>query len=240
MEAGSRWWAAVPLLVTTLAAGPAAAQEDPAEAYGTTSQSITTLPGVSFLPDASGGFYQDFGVGRASNGTGVLKTGLTLPTGVVVEKVSLLACDFSNTHSPTATILRCPMTFTGCLTVMATVSTGAPSDTPGCGRYQVTPTPFTIDNNANMYWIEVANTNGFNASLYAVQLHWRRQLSAAPASATFGDVPTGHPFFRFVEALAASGITGGCGNGQFCPDTPLTRGQMAVFLATALGLHFPN
>jgi S-layer homology domain len=65
------------------------------------------------------------------------------------------------------------------------------------------------------------------------------QVSPAPGAATFGDVPTGHPFFQFVEALAASGITAGCGNGNFCPDAPLTRGQMAVFLSKALGLHWP-
>jgi hypothetical protein len=69
---------------------------------------------------------------------------------------------------------------------------------------------------------------------------WRRTITPTPATVTFNDVPVGHPFLRFVEAMAASGITGGCGNGNFCPDTPLTRGQMAVFLSTALGLHWPN
>jgi hypothetical protein len=68
---------------------------------------------------------------------------------------------------------------------------------------------------------------------------WVRQVSPPPAAPTFADVPTGHPFFQFVEALAKSGITGGCGGGNFCPDAPLTRGQMAVFLAKALGLQWP-
>jgi hypothetical protein len=71
-------------------------------------------------------------------------------------------------------------------------------------------------------------------------VRYKLQVSPAPASATFADVPTSHPFFQFVEALAASGITAGCGGGNFCPDAPITRGQMAVFLAAALGLHFPN
>jgi hypothetical protein len=53
-------------------------------------------------------------------------------------------------------------------------------------------------------------------------------------------VPTNHPFFQFIEALAASRITSGCGGGNFCPDAPVTRGQMAVFLARALGLNFQN
>jgi hypothetical protein len=72
-----------------------------------------------------------------------------------------------------------------------------------------------------------------------VRPYWRRQVSAAPLVATFpNDVPTTHPFFRFIEALAASGITAGCAAGSYCPDNPVTRGEMAVFLAAALGLHF--
>jgi hypothetical protein len=75
-----------------------------------------------------------------------------------------------------------------------------------------------------------------------VRITWHRQVSAPPAAATFGDVPTDHIFFDFIEALAASGITGGCNSDppQYCPDAPLTRGQMAVFLSKALGLHWPN
>ena len=72
-----------------------------------------------------------------------------------------------------------------------------------------------------------------------VKIIWRRQVSPPPATPSFGDVPTDHPFFQFVEALAASGITGGCGSGNFCPEKPLTRAQMAAFLAKALGLHWP-
>jgi hypothetical protein len=77
-------------------------------------------------------------------------------------------------------------------------------------------------------------------SFGGVQITWERQVSAPPATPTFGDVPASHPFSQFVEALAASGITGGCGGGNFCPDNALTRGQMAVFLAKALGLHWAD
>ncbi len=72
------------------------------------------------------------------------------------------------------------------------------------------------------------------------RITWHRTISPAPATATFNDVPVGHPVLQFVEALAESGITGGCGNGNYCPDAPLTRGQMAVFLSVALGLHWPQ
>jgi hypothetical protein len=79
-----------------------------------------------------------------------------------------------------------------------------------------------------------------DTSLRGCNVVWRRTVSPAPAVATYPvDVPTTHPYFRFVEALAAAGITGGCAAGSYCPDQPVTRGQMAVFLAAALGLHFP-
>jgi len=71
-----------------------------------------------------------------------------------------------------------------------------------------------------------------------VRVFWRRQVSPPPATATFGDVPTTHPFYAYVEALVSAGITAGCGNGNFCPDAPLTRKQMAAFLTAALGLHW--
>jgi hypothetical protein len=69
---------------------------------------------------------------------------------------------------------------------------------------------------------------------------YTRQVSPAPAQATFGDVPSSDFGFQYVEALAASGITGGCGGGDYCPDDPVTRRQMAIFLAKALGLHWPD
>ena len=46
----------------------------------------------------------------------------------------------------------------------------------------------------------------------------------------FGDVPCPGPFADWIEALAAEGVTGGCGGGDFCPDADVTRSQMAVFL----------
>jgi len=36
--------------------------------------------------------------------------------------------------------------------------------------------------------------------------------------------------------LANEGISAGCGNGNFCPEVPVTRAQMAVFLVKAFSL----
>jgi hypothetical protein len=48
----------------------------------------------------------------------------------------------------------------------------------------------------------------------------------------------GSVFEADIEALAAAGVTRGCNpphNTRFCPEQPVTRGQMAAFLARALG-----
>jgi hypothetical protein len=86
--------------------------------------------------------------------------------------------------------------------------------------------------------VEMTETGEGRLALGGVGVGWRRQVSPAPDAATFPDVPTGHPFFQFVEALAASGITAGYGNGNYGVNDPITRGQMAVFLSKALGLHW--
>jgi len=53
---------------------------------------------------------------------------------------------------------------------------------------------------------------------------------------TFSDVPCSSGFARWIEELVRRGITAGCGGGQYCPATPVTRGQMAVFLTVTFGL----
>lgn len=72
-----------------------------------------------------------------------------------------------------------------------------------------------------------------------VDIWWRRQISPAPATATFADVPTNAQFFAEIEAMAASGVTQGCTATAFCPDANVTRRQMAAFFARALGLYWP-
>ena len=54
--------------------------------------------------------------------------------------------------------------------------------------------------------------------------------SCLTQASTFIDVPPSHPFFQYVETLAANGVTRGCGGAYFCPDASVTRAQMAVFL----------
>jgi hypothetical protein len=54
--------------------------------------------------------------------------------------------------------------------------------------------------------------------------------------ASFTDT-TGSVFAADIAWLSATGISRGCTADRFCPDDPVTRGQMAAFLARAFGLE---
>jgi serine protease len=53
---------------------------------------------------------------------------------------------------------------------------------------------------------------------------------AVEGSTGFGDVDPTYWAAAWIKQLAADGITTGCGNSNYCPESPVTRAQMAVFL----------
>jgi photosystem II stability/assembly factor-like uncharacterized protein len=66
------------------------------------------------------------------------------------------------------------------------------------------------------------------------------QLEALPRAFVFDydDVPPDADYHDDVVKLTLAGAAVGCGNGQFCPDVPITRAQMAVLLERTL--HGPD
>lgn len=163
-----------------------------------------------------------------------------LPQGASVELIEAEGCDNSPTGNINGSFVTAASPAGGGFPI-AGFNTGNP-ETPGCAIFQVPVSPpVTIDNKNNVYYFGVEN-EPFDGSTYfqALRVYYRLQVSPAPPTATFGDVPVSDPGFQFIEAFAAAGITAGCGNNNFCPDDPPTRRQMAIFFAKALGLHWPN
>jgi hypothetical protein len=176
---------------------------------------------------------------------------VSMPTGAVLSGFRWWAND-SNAAEDLAVFLfeSCQPAFAaGAITL--TVLGAADPATNGAGGNQsdfVSIPAYTIDNRTCTYFARVrfgpfpsATPTGATLSFQKVRAQWQRQISAAPATATFSDVPTTHGFFEFIEALVASGITTGCNVSppMYCPDNPVTRGQMAAFFSRALGLSFP-
>ena len=55
-------------------------------------------------------------------------------------------------------------------------------------------------------------------------------LPPVPTTDPFNDVSQNHWAAKYIKQLAVEGVTSGCGGGNFCPDNPVTRAQMAIFL----------
>jgi len=166
-----------------------------------------------------------------------LLAGVHLPSGAKVTGIEITGCDNDDPLDLSATLFECPDPGAQCTTVVTASSSGIVD----CGFFGSTSltTPTNVDNLTNTYFVDVAVGNSF-LKFRNVRVFYQRAISPAPLTATFGDVPTNSQFFRVIEALAASGITSGCGNGNFCPNDPVSRGAMASFLARALGLFWAN
>jgi hypothetical protein len=207
------------------------------ETYGTTSEIAHVIHGFDF--DVFNGtlLVATNDGGRVCNPACTLSAGLRLPSGSLVTRIEAEACESDEFAALTFAFHRRPSPAGPSANVSGFGESGVPA-TPGCALFNRNlPTPETIDNENNTYYVTYNQEAGM--VLHAIRVYYALQVSPAPAVATFpNDVPTSHPFFRFVEALARAGITAGCDPGSFCPDAPLTRGQMAVFLSVALGLHF--
>jgi hypothetical protein len=211
--------------------------------WGTVSDVAHIVQAVQFYPPASAEVFTidespATGISLATAGTTLnWWVQVSLPSGALVDRIELEGCNTS--LGPIEFGMVRGAAPTGPPTPVS--PTGNTSATMGCALFPLSLTaPITIDNRNNNYWLFKRYSAPENR-VKAIRVFYRLQVTPAPAVATFpGDVPTSHPFFRFIEALARAGITAGCGPGIYCPEAPLTRGQMAVFLSIALGLHFPD
>ncbi len=248
----SRWiTAALPILILVFGARAATAQTPPptrpSPAYGTTDPILSHVGYSEFLPASS--LYQ-YVLGAVSGHEGLWSAGGGIaliahphvPSGARLVSLELDYCDTNLNDHMYLILSYCDYLGANCQDLGQIMTAKIPFGS-GCGSLSVdlTPNNFTLDNNAGQLRLTAGLSSGdFTNVLVGVYVGYKLQVSAAPAVATFADVPTSSPQFKFVEALVAAGITAGCGGGKYCPNDAITRGQMAVFLATALGLHFPN
>ena len=236
--------AAAGLFAATLGA----AQTAPASESWGTAPGHTTLMGFDLSPVDGGNIFREFGAtycGAVSNRPDQQAGAhLNFPDGVALTQLEFWAYDVSTEWLTFEVLETCQAPGSG---QSISTSLGSAETFGAIGTYYgATPLGgHTVDNVACEYSVRVRFSQpdtdcvGPNLQVQKIRVSFVRQVSPAPAAATFNDVATGHPFFQFVEALAKSGITGGCGSGSFCPDQTLTRGQMAVFLAKGLGLSWP-
>lgn len=221
--------------------GPPAIQESsPApDGYGTVI-SIQWLPFNAFLPTAS-----DTTWAYATNGyyyrTGGTNTAFSAPlllnTGVQITAFAAHFYDNSSSDINISLVRYYNATTPG----TEVIDTWSVTGSGYLNQYHALATPHTFNpSSTQSFYHLVINLPDAttNLQIKGIKVYYQLQVSPAPANATFDDVPVSHMFFSYIEALASSGITAGCTATQYCPDSYVTRAQMAKYLAVGLGLNW--
>jgi hypothetical protein len=215
--------------------------------YGTTQRSYYRIAAAEFTPvNTDANAYDDDYYYNATNqflrfsisGTRDFVASPHLPSGALITYFELDSCDSDATYDVSADLYSCDDL--GNCTSVQTLSSNNNGTLP-CGftAADVSGANLQVDNYRNQVTVRVNTGSGTESTRFAgVILAYVLQVSSPPEFPDFTDVPASHPFYKYIEALYNSGITVGCGGGNFCPDNPLTRGEMAVFMAKALGLQF--
>ena len=211
--------------------------------FGTQDQTITVVSAVQFrstcIPSLDVGSFSLYccaDIDFCDNGAHYYAP-ILLPAGAVIDSIGV------NTATTVYGAMGFTLHFRDHLGGSAQLVSFALPDHPGFATDYSGPLGILVPNNVDREFVlDVETSPGLEENQYFgyVEVWWHRVVSDAPEVPQFGDVPASHPFYQFIEALAASGITAGCGPGIYCPDAPLTRGQMAAFLSKALGLHWPE
>ena len=211
--------------------------------YGTATEAMLFVGAAAF-----NGARPDIIVNDDGNGSGVfLGAGtnaqawapLSLPDGALITGIDLYYYDWNASLNLNAFIYQFPASGDPYSTLAATASSGS----GGWGVATHNPaSPPTVDNTSSAYvvWVGTATSPTSDLRWRGVRVRYKLQVSPAPGVASFTDVPTSYWAFQYIEALKASGITQGVTPTTYEPESNVTRAQMAVFLAKALGLHWPN
>ncbi len=221
--------------------------------YGVSDYTAYVVPPSSFHP-----YFDALGLGASSDGYVYPQSSdsflwymapVYLPTGALLANVAAWYYDGDTTGNVEVQFAQyaCPGD-QGCTETDLVTLTSDTSGAPGYATMSSSGAHGTT-------WLNFDQSNStiYTGRIYAhfseasstlklgpVLIWYCRQISPAPATATFDDVPVGSFGFQQVEALAASGITAGCDSNNFCPNSPVTRVQMAVYLSKALGLHWAD
>jgi uncharacterized protein YjdB len=122
----------------------------------------------------------------------------------------------------------------------------------GLDSFPYSTTPYFSDVPANAFGFEYIQklyelgiTNGCGVGLFCPDDNVTRAQTAVfvirarygaativdyPATPYFTDVPAGSFAFNDIQRMKEDNITSGCETTEYCPDNPVTRGDMAIFV----------
>jgi hypothetical protein len=222
-------------IVTEGEAGPDVEFE---ESFGGNYQ-YTDIPSADFTPYNSSTTYAYGNAGyRYLTAGSFMDAGIRLPSGALLQIARLHYYDNDGAQNPRIIVFRFANPSSSTELCSLTPPSGTPgytSSISGCSSINE-----TIQNGPNSYVVRVAlnSAAGSNSMFKSVRLWWRRQIRTGLPNpfSDIGSLPA--EFQNSITALAASGITTGTTATTYSPSQAVNRGQMAVFLARALGLYW--
>lgn len=212
------------------------------KAYGTTATTVVKIHGTAFRSQSSGDkldAYWDTGITFRSAGdvAYMLHAPVQLPAGALVTQVGFDGYDVDPTLNINWGIYWVSQSNADTTGHIAWYSS---SYSGGAFNTTADITQHTVDSGKYYFALVQLPKLGQDLAIKGMRITYKLQVSPAPVTASFTDVPVGHWAFQYVEAMKASGITTGTSPTTFSPDGAVTRAQLAVFLSRALGLHYPN
>lgn len=92
-----------------------------------------------------------------------------------------------------------------------------------------------------LQYCPTANVTRAQMAVFLLRARYGASYVPPAATGVFSDVPVSHWAAAWIERLHAEGITGGCSLSPpgYCPESSVTRAEMAVFLTRTFGLPVP-
>jgi hypothetical protein len=185
------------------------------------------------------------GAGTAAGGTSLTIAGTNFLPGATVT-VGGVAAAVQGTIFPTSIVANTGVHAVGTVDVVVTNPDAQAATKSNAFFYHFTDVPpsypyYSFVNNiyrngvtggcgGNAY---CPNSSVTRAEMSVFLLRSKEGAAYNPPAATgavFLDVPSNAFAAAWIEELSDRGITAGCGGGNFCPNAPVLREQMAVFL----------
>jgi S-layer homology domain len=146
---------------------------------------------------------------------------------------------FTTSNSCTFTLALSPirMTYQGGQAQLGVAVVGGCAWTATTNASWITITSGSGTGNGGLAFNVSANNGPARLATIALgNLAYAVMEGGSPASQFFNDVPTSDPYFDYVSLMNTDGITAGCSTSPslYCPNTPVTRAQMSVFIVAAI------
>lgn len=245
---------ATPQALSRMAMGSsesAVLEPEPNNSFGVGSEGSTNVLYSDFRPTfATDGLFPEYSYAPDSGltcdaGTHTYEAKIApIPVGAAFAYVGVYLFDES-TEDATAWLYRTCQVVSHSPPVVTLMDQASTAGTPGATGFTLAAGD-TVNHYCQFFLRVRLDSGGFlvfecsegnDLRLFGAHARWQRQVRPHPTMPTFDDVPSNHPLYDYIEAVARDGITHGCPDpDNFCPNGVLTRGEIVEILAKALGL----